>query len=429
MNAKKIVRKVAPRAATKVAEKSYRATRAKFWQIYYGYPAKKLQIIAVTGTNGKTTTCSYINSVLKAAGYKTAIYTTAYFEIDGHRVANHTHMTIAGQKSVQQFFAKAYKSGVDYVIMEITSHALDQRRIAMPKVKLAVMTNLTQDHLDYHGTMERYAQAKSRLFTNEYRPDYAILNSDDDWYGFFEESADAPVIGYGQAGGSTIKLTDYKASSSGSDFTVVVDDKTYQFQTALLGKFNIYNSLAAIAVGRQLGINMADIQKGIADLIAVPGRMEQIDEGQDFSVLVDFAYTPDALDNALQTLRPLTDGKLAIVFGATGDRDKTKRAAMGEVVGKLADKIYLTDDETYTEDPESIRLAVYQGIKNVKAESKTKVIDDRLAAIKLAFKEAKAGDTVLLTGIGHENYRNIAGQKMPWDERQIATTELKNLRK
>ncbi len=427
MNPKKAVRQIIPKSGVKLAEKSYRRARGKIWQTYYGNSAAKLEIIAVTGTNGKTTTCSYINSVLRAAGHKTAVYTTAFFEIDGQRVANHTHMTVASQKSVQKFFAQAYRAGVNYVVIEITSHALDQRRIAMPKVKLGVMTNLTQDHLDYHGTMEEYAAAKARLFSSEYRADYAILNSDDDWYDFFANNSSAPVIGYGMAAGSIIRLNKHNSSAAGSDFEVVIDSKKHRFHTSLLGKFNIYNSLAAIGVARQLGINIDDVQKGIAELKAVPGRMEQIDEGQGFNVLVDFAYTPDALENALRTLRPLTKGNLAIVFGATGDRDKTKRPLMGKVVGQLADKIYLTDDETYTEDPTAIWQAVYEGIKTVNATKKTEVIDDRLKAIKLAFKQAKKGDTILLTGIGHENYRNMGGQKMRWDERQIAKKELKKL--
>lgn len=409
-----------PKSAVKNLEKAYRKGRGAAWQTRYGYPAKSLKVIAVTGTNGKTTTASYINSVLQAAGLKTAVYTTAYYEIAGNRVPNRTHMTVTSQKSVQHFFAQAKKAGVDWVILEVTSHALDQGRIAGTNVEVAVMTNLTQDHLDYHGTMEAYADAKARLFGAEYGAKFAVLNRDDDWYERFEGAAAGTIITYGEHAGATLQLQKSKLSAHGSQFEADLSGTKLKCQTQLLGKFNIYNALAAAGVGHALKLPHEAIQKGIADLSAVPGRMEQIDEGQPFDVLVDFAYTPDALLNALTTLRPLTQGQLRIVFGATGDRDAGKRPFMGEVVAEHADAIYLTDDETYTEDPRAIRDAVYEGIKAKKAEKKTKVIDDRLEAIRQAFADAKKGDTVLLAGIGHEDYRNMGGRKEPWDEREIA---------
>ena len=207
-----------------------------------------------------------------------------------------------------------------------------------------------------------------------------------------------------------------KATGEGIEFTV----DRQPFRLKLLGRHNIHNTLAAVAVGLSQGLNLPSMADGLSAVAGIPGRIEFIDEGQPFSVLVDFAYTPDALLNALTTLRPMTKGKLRIVFGATGDRDAGKRPLMGEVVAEHADVIYLTDDETYTEDPAKIRSAVYEGIKAKNGESKTKVIDDRLDAIRLAFKDAQKGDIVLLTGIGHEDYRNMGGKKIPWDERQIA---------
>ena len=425
MNPKKVVRKVVPKSAVKGLEKTYRGSRGAVWQARYGYPLKSLKVIAVTGTNGKTTSASYISNVLRAGGLKTAVYTTAFFEIDGKRTANHTHMTVAGQKSAQAFFARAKKAGVDWVILEVTSHALHQGRIAGLKPDIGVVTNLTQEHLDYHGTMEKYAEAKALLFT-KYGARTAILNRDDEWYDFFANRVHGKLMAFGEHAGAGVRLIKPKMTASGSKFMVKTENSKFSTGTKLIGKFNIYNALTAIAVGLEIGLSPKDIAKGVEQLDTVPGRMEQIDEGQDFSVLVDFAITPDALENVLSTLKPLTKGKLRIVFGATGDRDKTKRAPMGEVVAGLADAIYLTDDETYTEDPKEIRDQVYEGIKAKKAEAKTKIIDDRKEAIKRAFKEAKKGDTVLLTGIGHENYRNMGGRKVPYDERQIAQKFLRS---
>lgn len=426
MNPKKVVRKVVPKAAVKAIENSYRKGRGLAWQTRYGFPAKSLKMIAITGTNGKTTTASYVNSVLQAAELKTAVYTTAYYEIDGELTPNNTHMTVASQKSVQEFFAKAKKVGVDWVILEVTSNALHQGRIAGLKPEIGIVTNLTQDHLDYHGTMEEYAKAKVSLFT-KYGAKMAILNQDDKWHGFFSDNIYQKQISFGQDDDAKLKLKNVQLTSSGSNFEVVIGAKRLKMFTQLLGKFNIYNALCAVAVGLELDIDPEKIRKGIAHLKSVPGRMEEINEGQNFTVLVDFAITPDALENALTTLRPMTKGKLAVVFGATGDRDASKRPIMGEVVAENADRIYLTDDETYTEDPKSIRDAVYAGIASKNARSQTQVFDDRLEAIKQAFADAKRGDTVLLTGIGHENYRNMGGKKLPWDEREVARQLLKEM--
>lgn len=425
MNPKNIVRKVLPKSAIKKAESTYRKSRGAVWQIKYGFPGKNLKIIAITGTNGKTTTASYINSVLQAGGLKTAVYTTAYYEIDGNRVPNRSHMTVTSQKSAQEFFAKANAAMVDYVILEITSHALDQGRISGVKAEVAVMTNLTQEHLDFHGTMQRYADAKAILFGPKWAAKHVILNRDDEWYEFFAKKSVGKITSYGEKSPSDIKLQSAKSSESGSEFTLRQEGKELRLETQLIGKFNIYNAMAAVGVGRVVGLSDRQVAKGIANLTSVPGRMEQIVEGQNFTVLVDFAITPDALENALSTLRPLTKGKLRIVFGATGDRDRTKRPQMGEVVARLADAIYLTDDETYTEDPTTIRKEVFKGILDAKGDKKTYVFDDRLEAIKAAFRDSRKGDTVLLTGIGHEDYRNMGGKKLPWDERQVARKLLK----
>lgn len=426
-NPKTLIRKIVRGPALRAVETAFRRGRGIFWRTRYGFPARGAKVIAITGTNGKTTTASYVNSVLQAGGLKTAVYTTAYLEINSNRLPNKTHMTVSSESDVQRFFAQARAASVDWIILEVTSHALDQGRGYGIPVEIAVITNLTQEHLDYHGTMERYAAAKARLLNKPYKPRWAILNADDEWFDYFKDHTRAKLISYGEQPDANLRLKTYDLSAHGSSLTARYNDEHIAFTSQLIGKFNAYNALAACGVGIAVGLDKEAISKGIADLGSVPGRMEQVSAGQKFSVIVDYAYTPDALENVLTTLQEITPGKVIIVFGATGDRDKTKRAPMGEVVGKLADQIFLTDDETYSEDPATIRQQVYEGITAVKADSKTTVIDDRLQAIQQAFKAAKAGDTVLLAGIGHQDYRNMGGRKEPWDEREVALQQLKLL--
>lgn len=429
-NPKKIVRKILPTKGINFLEDTYRVSRGVFWQARYGFPAKGMRVIAITGTNGKTTTSSYISEVLKACGQKVGVYSTAYYEINGKITPNRSHMTVASQADAQKFLSRAKKAKVDFVILEITSHALDQGRIAGIRPEVAVMTNLTQDHLDYHKTMEKYAEAKAILFS-KYNPKFAVLNRDDNWFKFFSSKAVGQQISYGQHSKADLQLTKHDSSANGSSFTARYHGKHLAGTTQLVGLFNIYNALAAASVGLALGFDSKQVLDGVANLKTVPGRMEPVDAGQNFRVLVDFAYTPDALGNALITLREILPKgkKLRIVFGATGDRDALKRPDMGQVVGKNADAIYLTDDETYTEDPAAIRDQVYEGIKKAKATKKTQIFDDRLDAIKQAFKDAQKDDIVLLTGIGHEDYRNMGGKKLPWDEREVARHELQDLTK
>jgi UDP-N-acetylmuramoyl-L-alanyl-D-glutamate--2,6-diaminopimelate ligase len=393
-------------------------------QAKFGFPARGTKVIAVTGTNGKSTTASYINEVLKSAGLKTAVLTTVYYEIDGKYKPNRTHFTIDKQSIVQKFFRDAKKAGVDWVVLEVTSHALDQGRIMGVPVEIAVITNLTQDHLDYHGTMEEYARVKS-LLLRDYGAKWAVLNADDKWYEYFLSRSRAEVFSFGTRKHATAQIKSIKTTPEGSSEDFVTEAIKLPLKTSLIGEYNLYNVSAAASVGFILGLDSRTIQEGIANLKAVAGRMEPVEAGQNFKVFVDFAITSDALEQALSSLQKITPGKVRVVFGATGDRDKGKRPIMGQVAAKHADVIYLTDDETYTEDPDTIREAVYRGIKAAKGGQKTKVIPDRLEAIKTAFKDARKGDTVLLTGLGHEDTRNMGGKQIRWSEAEIAKKLLK----
>jgi UDP-N-acetylmuramoyl-L-alanyl-D-glutamate--2,6-diaminopimelate ligase len=290
------------------------------------------------------------------------------------------------------------------------------------------MTNLTQDHLDYHGTMERYAEAKARLFNRYTKPAYCILNADDKWYDFFLVRSVGQVVSYGESSDSAERIQAVKPSATGTTWILGSGSGKLNLKTSLPGLFNVYNASAAATAALALGLPCEAIAKGVAALRQVPGRMERIEAGQPFQVLVDFAITPDALEKALSAARVFTGnkGKVRVVFGATGDRDKGKRPIMGQVAAEFADVIYLTDDETYTEDPEAIRSAVYDGIKRAQAEKRTKVIPDREEAIKQAFSDAHKGDVVVLAGLGHEDSRNMGGELIPWDDREVARVLLKN---
>jgi UDP-N-acetylmuramoyl-L-alanyl-D-glutamate--2,6-diaminopimelate ligase len=417
---------VIPRSKIRGAENFYRLNKAKTANVINGRPGRGMQVIAVTGTNGKTTTCAFINEVLKAGGLKTAVFTTAFTEINGVNRPNLTHRTMISMWSVQNFLKQAKKAGVDWVILEVTSHALDQFRLYGVPVKVAALTNLTQDHLDYHGTMENYAAAKARLIT-DFKPPITILNADDEWYKYFARQVNSGLKSIGQ-GRASYQIKELSVTPKGTSFSVVGSDGVVKVLTKLIGDFNAYNAAMAVAVGHAVGVSKAAIEQGIANVQVVAGRLEPVDAGQAFTVLVDYGHTPDAIERALGALKRLTRGKLAIVFGATGDRDKSKRPIMGEIAARLADKIYLTDDETYTEDGETIRAAVRQGITNAGGADKCVEIADRRQAILAAFKEAQPGDTVLLTGIGHQDYRNMGGQKVAWDEREVARELLKELK-
>jgi len=425
LNPKKVVRKIVPKQGVKLAEESYRRSRLLFTQARFGFPARDLRIIAVTGTNGKTTTALFVNAMLKKSGYKTAMLTTAVYEMCGVAKINHNHRTVPVTAELYAFFKQAKEKSVDFVVMEATSQALHQHKLRGIPIEVAVMTNLTQDHLDYHGTMHNYALAKARLFNRYMNPNYAVLNRDDEWFEFFNKRCVGVVSSYGMTSDSDIVIKNMKNGAKASEFVLDMDGSKLPVTIHLPGKFNVYNAAAVAGVGQWLGLSGKQISKGLASLESSPGRMESIDVGQPFSVIVDYAVTPDALQNVLETLRPVTKGKLMIVFGATGNRDQAKRPLMGEVVARHADKIFLTDDETYTEDPDAIRAAVYNGIVKAKGKAKTEVIADRRAAIQAAFALAKMGDTVLLTGMGHQNSRNMGGKEVKWDERDVARQLLK----
>jgi len=410
------VRKLLPSGAVGGLEEAYRKSRVRLVSARYGNPAKGLKVIAVTGTNGKTTTVAYLNEILKEAGKKTAMFSTAVIEVAGDARRNDLNATVATTAQMQRFFREAKRAGVDYVVMEFPSHAIHQHKLAGVPVEMAIMTNLTQDHLDYHGTMEAYAEVKGRLFA--LNPKYIVLNRDDEWFDYFDKfRATSQKITYGKSAEAEARIDHVKLFRKGTELGMLIDHQTkLELATALPGDFNAYNVAAAVSGAYLLGIDIQDIIEGVANLESVPGRFERVVEGLAYDVIVDYAHTPDGLEKFLTAAKAITKNRIILVFGACGDRDRGKRPIMGEIAAKLADRIFLTDEESYNEDPQVIRDMIFDGIEKAHGAMKTTEVADRYEAIKKALSVAKKGDTVLITGMGHEVYRIVEGKRIPWND-------------
>ena len=417
----KTARKVLPKSALVELERTYRKSRAKIVAARYGNPARDLRVIAVTGTNGKTTTVNFLNEILKEAGYKTAMFSTANIEIAGVQTVNDTNSTTATVSKLQKFFHDAKKADVEFALIEATSHALDQYKFAGVPIEMAIMTNLTQDHLDYHKTMENYAAAKAKLF--EMQPRFIVLNTDDKYFDYFNKFvASEQKITYGESDLAEVKIKSFKLYKKGSEAKLRIDNNVaLEIATNLPGEFNVYNMTAAAAGAYLLGISLQDIQEGIANLEGISGRFQYATSDLPFEVVVDYAHTPDALEKLLQTSKKITKNRTILVFGACGDRDREKRPIMGKIAQDLADRIIVTDEENYTEDAKQIREEVIAGFskKNGKLPANIQEIPDRKEAIRKALQIAGKGDTVLITGLGHEVYRIIDGEKTPWNDTEI----------
>jgi len=428
MDLRKIVKAVIPRKLFRKIEPAGHLGEAVLFNTINGFPAKGLKVIGITGTNGKTTTAFLVHPMLHEAGYKVGLMTTVAYGAGMELKMPPDHYTNVPVPLMMRRLRYLKAKGVEYLVMEVTSMALAQNRLWGVPFHMAAMTNISQDHLDYHGSMDRYIDAKAKLFsrTNDNKDGLrtGVVNADDTAAARFQKAV-SKAITYGLDKGE-IKAKDIKLKASGISYKAMAGKDSYMIKSSLPGKFNVYNTLAAVGVGRALGLSKKQIEQGIAALDGVPGRMTAVEAGQKFNVLVDFAHTPDALENVLKAAREVTKGQLAIVFGATGDRDRSKRPLMGSVAAKNADQIFLTDDETYTEDPGKIIQDVFKGIEEAGGAVSTTIVEDRKKAIKAAFAVAKRGDTVLLTGIGHQVSRNMGGQEEPWNELEIAKKLLKS---
>lgn len=429
MNIRKIVKKVIPRGLFRQIEPFGHGAEAALWAARYGFPARGLRVIGITGTDGKTTTATLLYRSLQAAGIRVALLSTATVDLldgKGER-PNPTHMTTASSRSLMRMLRTVRTGQPEWVVLEVSSHALAQHRALSVPFDIGIITNLSHEHLDYHGTMERYAAAKRRLFERVARNTrglgVGISNADAPLVADFASVTPHPVT-YGVEQGD-VRAHKLELTAGKSMFMVDSPGGKLKITTQLTGRFNVYNALAVTAALQALGLDNEVIQRAIARAEPPAGRMMRVDAGQASDVVIDYAVTPAAIESALTALREIVPGKLGIVFGATGDRDRAKRSVMGEVVAKHADRIYLTDDEPYTEDPATIRAAVMAGIAKASGNKKTQEFEDRAEAIRTALKDAKKGDAILITGLGHQTDRNIGGKLVAWSDEAIVRGALK----
>jgi len=396
---------------------------------FYGFPSRGMKVIGITGTNGKTTTSYLIASALKAAGLPCGrIGTIGHDLLAGKDVE--ADNTTPESSDVHKMLGKMASRGAKYCAMEVSSHALEQGRVDSVRFAVGVFTNLTQDHLDYHGDMESYFTAKARLFT-ALGAKRAVINADDPYGARLLMMTPGVIATYGLSQTADFRAENIRVTVEGTSMTLQTPYGAVDVRSTLVGKHNVYNILAASAAVMPEGVSKGTFADGVAALTAVPGRFERVTpDGAPFAVIVDYAHTPDALENVLKTARGLLDGegKLIAVFGCGGDRDKTKRPVMGRVAWTLADRVIVTSDNPRTENPDEIIRQALDGIeRKSKPDEALAVEPDRLSAIRVAIKGAGKGDIVMLAGKGHEDYQIVGKTKTHFDDRETARAFLKEI--
>lgn len=408
---------------------------------FYGDPTASIPTVAITGTNGKTTTSYLVENIMGCAGIPAAVLGTVAYRL-GEMEFPSSHTT-PESIDLQSVMRRLVESGATGIVMEVSSHALEQKRVDGCRFDVGVFTNLTRDHLDYHGTMEQYLEAKLRLFTELLKPTQekprrmAVVNLDDRYGAVVAGKAVCPVVTYGISSHADVQAVNVVSTISGISGELVTPSGRIGFSSRLVGRFNLYNILAAVATGHALEIPLATIRAGIEGHRTVPGRLERVENGLGIGVFVDYAHTGDALENVLQTLNELKTGRIITLFGCGGDRDKGKRPIMGEIAGRISDIAILTSDNPRTENPHTIIAEVREGILSsgmteyapeklhtVTAGKGFTVVPDRRDAIRLAIAAARPGDIVLLAGKGHEDYQIIGTTKHHFDDREEALAAL-----
>ena len=389
---------------------------------FFGCPAEELVVIGVTGTNGKTTTAFLIESILRGEGRTTGLIGTIETRI-GNRVQAGVRTT-PESLDLQRLFAEMRAEGVDSVAMEVTSHALVLHRVEGVRFQAAAFTNLSQDHLDFHSDMEDYFAAKASLFAST-RSERGAVNSDDPYGRRLLELAEVPCVSFGTTADADVRATSVEFTPTGTSFTIEPSKGDVAVATSLVGAFNVSNCLAAAAAALQAGVGLDAIESGLRSLRAVPGRFESIDAGQPFSVVVDYAHTPDSLHNVLRAARGITrEARVICVFGCGGDRDRGKRPLMGAVAAQLADIVVVTSDNPRSEDPHAIIDQFLEGVIAHSADGPDVVTADRVEAIEAALHRAQAGDVVVIAGKGHETGQTFADRTVPFDDRIVAADAL-----
>ncbi len=423
MGLSKVAKRIVPSGVFEAVVPTWHLAKSVIHQTKAGYPARSFTVIGVTGTDGKTTTSTLITHMLRSSGKKVAMMTTISVDYgDGNGPqANPTRLTTFGAADLAQSMARMKQQGVEYLVLEVTSHALAQHRIWGVPIDIAVMTNIGHEHLDYHKTFERYRDAKRRLFQlahkNKHGRKIGVVNAEDPSAALFAGDVANPIL-YGQSDQASVRATNVKLTPSGSTYVAEVNIEQGAIDSAsanvgptqlhitcnLPGSFNVYNSLAAVSVGIAAGLTPEQIEQGVASLDAVEGRMTRIDEGQDFDVIVDYAHTPESFDKLFAELRPLAKKRMLCVFGSAGRRDEAKRAQQGAIAGKWCDVVIVTEEDDRDIDGKEIMRQIVNGAKSSgKVLNKdVLMVHNREEAVHMAITAAKPGDLVILLGKGHE---------------------------
>ena len=401
---------------------------------WHDFPARKLTVVGVTGTDGKTTTCNLLHSILTAAGRRVGLVSTVNAVIGERVMDTGLHTTTPDAPDMQRYLAEMVAAGMEVAVLEVTSHGLAQHRVSACEFDVAVVTNITHEHLDLHGSLEAYRQAKARLFRSLQAghrkpgvPKVAVLNADDDSYRYLHPIPADRHLSYGLSGEPAVVATGLRRSAADTRFTVQSPDVDFDLRTVLVGDYNVSNILAATAAALALEVPVAAIQAGVWAVQGIPGRMERIDEGQDIIALVDFAHTPNSLERALETARTLTEGRVIAVFGSAGLRDVDKRAWMGEIGARLADVTVLTAEDPRTEPVAAILDEMARGVERAGGAPGQDYfrVPDRAAAIQFAVDLARPGDLVIACGKGHERSMCFGTVETSWNEQEVMRAALR----
>jgi UDP-N-acetylmuramoyl-L-alanyl-D-glutamate--2,6-diaminopimelate ligase len=419
---RKLVKAIIPQGVFRSIEPTGHLAEAIFWNVVMGFPARGMKVIGVTGTDGKTTTSTMIYTMLNDAGVKTGLMTTIGYGVPDNWHDNQVHMTTMQTKPMLERIRELRKEGITWLVLETTSHALAQNRVWGIPYSVAVMTNLTHEHLDYHGTFERYREAKLKLFrltsANTRGLRVGVVNADDPSAPYFMAAIKTPMT-YGlQSNTADLRAREVVSGPHGSTYKVKFDDNELNITVNVPGTFNVYNSLAAVGVGLRIGLTPEQVGRGVAALRQVDGRMQAVDEGQDFGVIVDFAHTPDSFEKILSSTRKTAKGRLIVMFGSAGRRDVSKRGKQGASAGKWADLVVVTEEDDRDVDGQEIMNQIATGAEKAGKERDKDLflVHDRKEAIRFTVGKAKAGDMVLLLGKGHEKTIERADGEHPWDE-------------
>lgn len=404
--------KLADIASNMIIVDNARLALAKLSAAYYDYPYRKFRLIGVTGTNGKTTSTYLIKSVLEHNGFKVGLIGTNQNMIGDEVIPS--HHTTPDSLELMELFAKMAEEEADYVVMEVSSHSIDQDRVSACEFDTVAITNVTQDHLDYHLTMENYMEAKAKLFK---MAKTGLVNNDDASEAVVKKHAECKLLTYGTEAPSDIMAENVVMDEKGVCFDLYYDNKKMKMQLGIPGKFSVYNALTAIGCLISLGLPLEKISEGLAAAKGVKGRIEVVPINKDYTVIIDYAHTPDGLLNIIQTIRGFAKGRVVTLFGCGGDRDRTKRPIMGKIAGELSDYCVVTSDNPRTEEPSEIIKDILEGISKTGCEYT--VVENRFDAIEYALDHAKKDDIILLAGKGHETYQILNGRTIVFDEREI----------